>query len=48
MRCASNIPKNLIRIFLLVAFASLGYIAYIISNEKYSDEFLNKDRQFEA
>lgn len=47
MRCLSNIPKNLIRIFLLIAFGSFLYIAYILSNEQFTEEFINQDRKFE-
>ena len=47
MRCLSNIPKNLIRIFLLISLGSFLYIAYILSNDQFSQEFLNQDRKFD-
>ena len=47
MRCLSNIPKNLIRIFLVLCALSFLYIGYILSNEQYHKDFLNQDRQFE-
>ena len=47
MRCVINIPKNLIRIFLVLSFASFVYIAYVLSNEQYHQDFINQDRQFE-
>lgn len=50
-RWCINIPKNLIRIAIVIVVCSFVYITYILMNEQLLDEFLRKstddDRNFE-
>ena len=50
-RWCINIPKNLIRIAIVVVICSFVYITYILMNDQLLDEFLRKsndgDRHFE-
>lgn len=42
-KCLLSIPKNLIRIFILVIFISLVYMCYLITNEELSLQFLSAE-----
>jgi len=38
-----GIPKNLIRIFILVIFISFGYMIYLVTNEELNLQFLSSE-----
>ena len=41
--CIIGIPKNLIRIFMLVVLISFGYMIYLVTNEELNLEFLSSE-----